>query len=78
MKRYLYEIYNDGCREYEIPAMPRVLAEKTSKALNRAEQGTIYRHKARFTVEKNEYYDTKDVTPHGYKSWFEYYYGGKA
>lgn len=75
MKRYLYETYRDGCREYDIPAMPRVLAEKTAKAMNRAEQS---RYKARFTVEKNEYYGTNDGTPHGYKSWFEYYYGGKA
>ena len=70
MKRYLYEIDRDGWHEQRFPFMPRVLAEKTAKAYNRAVGGGFSVSKTHIVI--------KDGTPHGYRSWEEYYYGGKA
>lgn len=70
MKRYLYEIDCNGWHDQRIPFMPRVLAEKTAKALNRGKQ----RKSPRFTVSKTHIV-VKDATPHGYSSWYEYYGG---
>lgn len=70
MKRYLYEIDRDGWHEQSFPFMPRVLAEKTAKAYNRATGGGFSVSKTHIVI--------KDGTPHGYRSWEEYYFGGRA
>lgn len=67
MKRYLYEIDRDGWHEQRFPFMPRVLAEKTAKALNKSR-----RPGERWSVSKTHIV-VKDGTPHGYRDWDEFY-----
>lgn len=76
MRRYLYEIdtygsNGDAYHDQSVPFMPRVLAEKTAKAMNKAEQKIYGNNLTKYKVSKTTL-QTKDVTPHGYSDWFEY------
>ena len=75
MKKYLCEIDERyGARTYwhtqAVPFMPRVLAEKTAKAMNRNSQRLKVRDK--FKASKTSLV-TKDHSPKGYKDWYEFY-----
>lgn len=73
MKKYLYEIDCGGVHEQGIPFMPRVLAEKTARWLNKEQQREYGRiGGSRYTVSKTTI-QTKDVTPRGWESWMHYY-----
>lgn len=79
MKRYLYEVdvwnstKTSGFHDGSIPFMPRVLAERTVKALNRGFQKRYgYGHRSDvYKVSKTSLL-AKDTTPHGYTDWFEF------
>ena len=80
MKRYLYEIderngINTWWHTQAEPFMPRVLAEKTAKMLNRRNQQLqskgIKLHD-KFRASKTTLV-TKDHSPKGYADWYEFY-----
>ena len=75
MKRHLYELdYRVGYYAYHIqhvPFMPRVLAEKTAKAMRKDEQRRYGRLVERFATSKTTLI-TGDATPHGYTDWWSY------
>lgn len=76
MKKYLYEIdITSGGATWHfqgIPFMPKVLAEKQAKAMNRA-VSRLYpgRRFYRYTVSKTGI-ETRDTTPHGFMDYDEY------
>lgn len=69
MKRYLYEIDESGWHDQGFPFMPRVLAEKTAKAANRAGQREYRRRSYRYTASKTTI-ATADHSPRGLKEWY--------
>lgn len=87
MKRYLYEVTKCDIPIGVIPWMPKTLAEKTAKYLNRYDRtwhGTYGTKKVIYDVVQNDGswkrkgITTKDGTPHDYKGWFDYYGRSKA
>lgn len=68
MKHYLYEIDCDGWNVNGIPFMPRVLAEKTARQLNKDCRKLYGHQRMLFSVSKT-CIETKDGTPHGRKYW---------
>ena len=79
MKKYLYGIYwreadepfdRIGWKE-DIPEMPKVLAEKTAKTINK-----ICRKRDRkvYFIRKSEI-ATKEASPAKAQDWFAYYFG---
>lgn len=81
MKKYLYEIderygINTYWHTQAEPYMPRVLAEKTAKSLNRSNQRqkakTHTKYHDKFKANKTTIV-TKDHSPKGYKDWYEFY-----
>lgn len=71
MKRYLYEIDRNGVHWQGAPFMPRVLAEKTAKAMRKDEQRWHGRLILKTTTSKTTI-TTGDATPHGYTDWWDY------
>lgn len=68
MKHYLYEIDCDGAHLQSFPFMPRVLAEKTARQLNKDCQ-KIYGYQSMLFGVSKTCIETKDGTPHGLKHW---------
>lgn len=68
MKHYLYEIDCDGAHLQSFPFMPRVLAEKTARQLNKDCRKLYGYQRMLFGVSKT-CIETKDGTPHGLKHW---------
>lgn len=68
MKKYLYDVY-EGTKEdavcIHVPAMPKVLANKTAKRYAKAYSGRHY-FIAKSTLV------TKDGSPHGVSDWHSY------
>lgn len=73
MKKQLYEIDECGWHDQGFPFMPRVLAEKTAKQLNRAMQRT-YRRRGKYKVSSTGLV-TKDSSPRGLKEWYPHWNG---
>lgn len=77
MKRRLYEIDKAGWHGHDIPFMPKVLANKTAKQMNRQfqrEYPQVRKALSKCTTSKTSLL-IKDGTPHGKRDWFAYYYG---
>lgn len=77
MKKYLYEIrcYDKTggvVTDTGIPYMPRVFAEKQAKQMNKAEQRRFGKLPVKYKARKTEI-PTTDGTPHGWRSWEEWY-----
>lgn len=71
MKRYLYQKgTSHGWTDRYTPPMPRVLAEKTAKEANKAEQRRYGVREVKHTVRKTGYV-TRDTSPRGLKYWTE-------
>lgn len=68
MKRYLYHIVNKatGFEVYDLPYMPRVLAERYAKELNRQAKSRYKKVEAVKTM-----YPVKDGSP-DYKKWIKW------
>lgn len=82
MKRYLYEIVIDygmrGTLGVPVPRMPKVLARKTARKMNRdggRRFGRIVCKKVleyEYLTHRKHGDTTKDATPHGINDWFIY------
>lgn len=70
MKKFLYEIDNEYAQVQGIPFMPRVLAEKQAKIMNKEERKKLGYH-VKYTVSKTSI-EIKDGTPHGFTSFDDY------
>lgn len=77
MKKHLYHITEGGAYIQHLPAMPRVLAEKTAKSLQRQSQRNGWRFPSKYSAKKSGYI-TGDASPHGVADWFGYIAGRRA
>ena len=85
MKRYLYSIYTMGRREFKnsgwelqgTPYMPKVLAEKTAKTLNRTLPQKGRRIYEKYVAMSTQM-EIKDGTPHGFADWYAYWAGRRS